>query len=151
MGKGTSKSRMLLLELLLSVFIFSFCVITCARVFFAASTTAQDSQNLTRAVQAAQSAAEAFKATDTLEELAWLLDGTIGQNALMVYYDANWNTQPTGDGGAYALGVSVNQRSDGTATALIDVVDNTNRMPGDRMADIMYTISVSKLQREVSP
>ena len=145
MKQSASKSRMLLLELLLCVFIFSFCVIICAGVFFQGSNVATQSQDLTRAVQVAQMAAESFKATDSLDELAWLLEGTAEQDAVSVHYDANWNAQPAQAGAAYTLLTIVG--NDGLPELQVA------RIRVYRVEDMgaLYSLEASKLTPEVTP
>ncbi len=90
MSGGRSKSKMLLLELLLAVFIFSFCAVICASVFFAAGRIADDSLGLTRSVAAATSAAECFRLAESLGDLAQMLGGRVEDGKCVVEYDKNW-------------------------------------------------------------
>jgi|GEM_PF-3522859 len=134
MKQSASKSRMLLLELLLCVFIFSFCVIICAGIFFHGSNVATQSRDLTYCVQVAQAAAEAFKTTDDMEEFNWLMDGMRDNEKITVQYDANWNVVERG--GAYVLGIAVDH-SNGVSRASITIGD--------------YSLTVYKLTPEVTP
>ena len=134
MKQSASKSRMLLLELLLCVFIFSFCVIICAGIFFHGSNIATQSRDLTYSVQVAQSAAEAFKSTGSTDEFLWLMGGIKQDGALIVFYDANFNV--TDGEWVHALHVVVRER-DGFSTADISIGN--------------YNLTVSKLNSEVTP
>jgi len=134
MKQSASKSRMLLLELLLCVFIFSFCVIICAGVFFQGSNIATQSRDLTYCVQIAQAAAEAFKATDSVDEFLWLMGGTRRDGIVLITYDANFEV--TEGDGAYTLVANISQ-GDGVMTADISIGS--------------YKLIVSKLTPEVTP
>lgn len=95
MIKGTSKKRMLLLELLLSVVIFALCVSVCFLVYLRANTLSVESWELTRAVFAAASAAEVF-ANGSADTVA-ALGGGAQQDGGRVYYDSDWNAAASGD------------------------------------------------------
>ncbi|MDR1328392.1 MAG: hypothetical protein LBK23_02175 [Oscillospiraceae bacterium] len=92
--KGT-KTSLFLVELIISLLLFSFCAAICIQIFNAASRRARDSESLNRAVFLVTQASELYKASGgDLEKVikeygrshSVLLDGY-----MEVYYDENWN------------------------------------------------------------
>lgn len=135
--RTNSKSRMLLIELLLAVVIFSVCAVVCVGNFFLASRTTEESQNLSYAVLAAQSAAEVFKASSSTEELAWTLDGTVQDGQVIVWLDSQWNVTRQPEESAHRLHITLERRGNVQwATIAVDGVQD-------------FVLSVSKYSPEV--
>ena len=136
--RSNSKSRMLLLELLLALFIFSACAMICAGVFFAASKTASESRFLTRAVFSAETAAEAFHATQDVEDFAAAMSGEARGEALIIPLEKDSGLA----GETREARMEVTFRIDGLVyTAYIDVYD------GDTL---VYQLETAKYMAEVS-
>jgi len=75
-GRTLSGSGLFLIELMLAILIFALAAAICLRIFVTADYISTESIQLNRAVLAAQSSAEAFKATGgDLNETAKLLSG----------------------------------------------------------------------------
>ncbi len=92
-----------LMELLLSIIIFSLAATFCISVFVHAKSTSDDSAELTQAVLMSRSAAECFKATGgDLENTAAILGGEAYEDSITVFY--NNKRQPTAQkGSAFTL------------------------------------------------
>ncbi len=86
------KATLFLMELVIVIFFFSICAAICVNMFGSAQQMANDSENLSRAVVEARSAASCYKATDgDLEKTARLLDGVQLGDSAAVYFDEAWN------------------------------------------------------------
>lgn len=86
------KATLFLMELVIVIFFFSICAAICANMFGSAQQMADDSENLSRAVVEARSAASCYKAADgDLEKTARLLDGVQLEDSAAVYFDEAWN------------------------------------------------------------
>lgn len=90
MNRHFSKSGLFLMELMIAVLFFGLCAGVCLSMFAKAHQMSVRSQDLTRALNAAQQAAECFKEdTDKIPEL---LGGYELEDGLYaIYYDDNWN------------------------------------------------------------
>ena len=113
--------QLLLVKLVLAIGFFALIAAVCIRLFSAAGLTAADSRAKSRAVLAAESAAECFKAAGgDLEKTAAYLGAAAGQeNTLILYYDADW--QPQAEAGLYRLELRRSQEPGGLALAEIQV------------------------------
>ena len=86
------KATLFLMELVIVIFFFSICAAICVNMFGSAQQMADDSENLSRAVVEARSAASCYKAADgDLEKTARLLDGVQLDDSAAVYFDEAWN------------------------------------------------------------
>ena len=86
------KATLFLMELVIVIFFFSICAAICVNMFGSAQQMADDSDNLSRAVVEARSAASCYKAADgDLEKTARLLDGVQLDESVAVYFDEMWN------------------------------------------------------------
>lgn len=134
--RGNTKSKMLLLELMFSVLIFSFCVIVCAGVFYQASVTANKSRDLSFAAFTAQIAAESFNATNDVNELATLLSGKTGNGLCHVWFDKEWQTCAEEDARAY---MSVDISRDGLMSIADITITLADGAPVYRLTAAKYT------------
>ncbi len=115
-----SPSAMVLMEFCLSFLIFCLCVAVIVQVLAQGLLLAQRSQDSTRACLAAQSLAEAFKASGGTAQDAEACWGAPQQDGLYrVYYDAGWNPSDAGSA-PYCAQISLEQHS-GLATLKITV------------------------------
>ncbi|MBR5318482.1 MAG: hypothetical protein IKU46_02670 [Peptococcaceae bacterium] len=95
------RATLFLMELVIVIFFFSICAAICVNVFGSARQMAKDSDNLSKAVIEARSAASCYKAAEgDLQETALLLDGVLQDGQPVIFYDKQWNpgTQPHEDG-----------------------------------------------------
>ena len=95
------RATLFLMELVIVIFFFSICAAICVNVFGSARQMAKDSDNLSKAVIEARSAASCYKAAEgDLQETALLLDGVLQDGQPVIFYDKQWNpgTQPLEDG-----------------------------------------------------
>ena len=95
------RATLFLMELVIVIFFFSICAAICVNVFGSAQQMAKGSDNLSKAVIEARSAASCYKAAEgDLQETAALLDGVIQNGQPAVFYDKQWNldTQQHEDG-----------------------------------------------------
>lgn len=85
-----SKTGYFLIELLIVIAFFAVAASMCVQVFVKSHLISIDSRDLSRSVTEAQSAAEAFKAAGSGQEVATLLAGSLSGDTVTVYYDAGW-------------------------------------------------------------
>ncbi|MDR3278547.1 MAG: hypothetical protein LBT12_07210 [Oscillospiraceae bacterium] len=94
--KGT-KTGLFLVELMISLLLFAYCAAICIQIFNAAGARTRGSENLSRGVFAATSAAEIYKSSGgDLEKVAKVLGGIVIEDAnfdVIVGYDASWHAQ----------------------------------------------------------
>lgn len=109
MNRRMSGQSLLLLELTLAGLIFLLSAAVCAGLFTRSIRISEQSAATTGAVFAAENAAEVFKATGDMEELARLLSGSVQGDSVVVTYDTDWKPAP---GGAFTL--TLTQQADGT-------------------------------------
>ena len=92
--KGT-KTSLFLLELMISLLLFSFCAAICVQIFHASNKRTESAEDLSKAVFEATTLAELYKANggdlqavaDSFNPVhAWYMN-----DVLSVYFDENWN------------------------------------------------------------
>ncbi len=66
MNSSTSRTNLVLLELIFNLFLFLICAVVCVSLTFYAKDISEQSTRLTRAVYAAQTAAETYKNGQTM-------------------------------------------------------------------------------------
>jgi len=88
-------------ELLISVGIFTLCAAVCLGLFVKAEIVSQDCADQDQAVEAAKSAAAAFRLCGWQRELAEVSGGSEENGVVTIYYDGDW--QPAGGEAAYTL------------------------------------------------
>lgn len=94
--RNTPRSRLLLLELMISLVVFVICSVVCISLLVYAKGMTRDSTDLTNAVYLAQSAAETVRQCETMEEASALLGGTFNGRDFTVSYGENWQPDPSG-------------------------------------------------------
>lgn len=98
------KATLFLMELVIVIFFFSICAAICVNMFGSAQQMADDSENLSRAVVEARSAASCYKAADgDLEKTARLLDGVQLEDSAAVYFDEAWNKIADSENAQFAV------------------------------------------------
>ena len=98
------KATLFLMELVIVIFFFSICAAICVNIFGSAQQMADDSENLSRAVVEARSAASCYKAADgDLEKTARLLDGVQLDDSAAVYFDEAWNKIADSENAQFAV------------------------------------------------
>lgn len=86
-----NKAPLTMMEQVIMLLVFALAAVLCLQAFTAANQTSKSHAARDRAATAAQSAAEALKATGgDYEEAADLLVGMLKDGNLTVYYDENW-------------------------------------------------------------
>jgi len=88
-------------ELLITVGIFSLCAAVCLGLFAKAEIIRQDCDDQDHAVEAAKSAAAAFRSCGWGDDLSEVSGGIEEDGIVTILYDREW--QPTGDDAAYTL------------------------------------------------
>ena len=97
-----TKSGLFAIELLIAVGIFSLCAAICMGLFVRSEVMSQDAADLNRAVSAARSAAECYKAAGgDLDKTAELTGGRVEKGRLLLAYDQDW--MPLGECGTGEL------------------------------------------------
>lgn len=97
-----SKSTLFLIEQLIVIAVFAICSAACIRILTSAYFFAIDSRELSRALLAAESGAECYKAAaGDVFIVAELLGGVSGNadgaEAAFIYYDRNWRVSGESD------------------------------------------------------
>ena len=86
------RATLFLMELVIVIFFFSICAAICVNVFGSAQQMAKESDNLSKAVIEARSAASCYKAAEgDLRETALLLGGVMQDCQPSIFYDKHWN------------------------------------------------------------
>ena len=107
-----SKSTLFLIEQLIVIAVFAICAVACISILTAAYFNASDSKATSRAILAAESTAEAFKATGgDFEELISVLGGIggiaqAGNTSITIYYNDAWQVSTSGNA-SYVLNLLV--------------------------------------------
>ena len=96
------KGRLLLLELMLSILLFTLCAAVCTGIFLYSHSLSQESASLTGAVAAAQEAAESFHSATSAATLAGMLGGVAENGRIVVYYSGDWRPG-SGEDAPYVL------------------------------------------------
>ena len=90
-----SGSTLFLMEQLIVIAVFAICAAACVSILTVSFIYARDSRNMSRALLAAESAADSFKAlSGDVSQTAEVLNGFVyfgaGGDTLTIYYDENW-------------------------------------------------------------
>ena len=106
-----NKAFLPLIELIIMIGIFAAAAAVCLSVFIKADRISQNAEDLDRAVEAAENAAEIIKYTGgDLEAAAKLLSGRTRSGSVVICFDADWN--PTDAEGAVFRIDAVNYESE---------------------------------------
>lgn len=132
--QSLKKSSLFLLELIIVLLFFSFCIAICVNIFVDAKVLSTQSYDLNNSVLTAQNGAECFKATNgNAKEIASLLGGVQKNNIVSVTYDENWNAVKTNNY-TYQLTITISQSQANISSAEISVTKDT---------DILYSLKAS--------
>lgn len=113
-----SKSGLFLIELIVVILIFSLSAATCLRLFFQSRQIATESKNLSYASLAVQSTADCYKSSGgDVKKVAEMLGGSIVDDRLYLYYDADWNR--AADDGTAPYSVSIRELAPGAGEGVI--------------------------------
>ena len=137
MRRQQSKSVVFLTELLLALMIFALCASTCASLFGWAHRISKESSELSQAVVAAQSGAEAFKAISSQDGLAAAVQGTIEGSICLVGYDDDWKVSKLADA-SYIMQIHFSEE-DILRRASISVLHQTGEIIYALEATALYT------------
>lgn len=92
MLRNPSRSGLVLIEMIIAIAFFSVSSAVCISLFVQSHLVSAQTRNLNRAVSAAQSAAECFKAADgDIGAAAGLLSAVGTDGGFTLYYDREWN------------------------------------------------------------
>jgi type II secretory pathway pseudopilin PulG len=136
-NRAVSGSGMFLIELMLGIMIFAIAAAVCLKIFVFANQISTESTELNRAVIAAQSSAECFKATggDLSKTAALLNKSYTAGDTLTQYYDQDWNTAPH-DISSYILEVTRSSGHSGFISGEVTV----SRMSGEPIFSIPISV-----------
>lgn len=149
-----TKSGLFAIELLIAVGIFSLCAAICMGLFVRSEVMSQEAADLNRAVSAARSAAECYKAAGgDLEKTAELTGGgVLDAGTLFIEFDESWQPLPSGEAGDFELTIALEQTTDGQdigyASALLEVKRYT-RTGSEAVAEALLLWDIAAL--EVAP
>ena len=149
-----TKSGLFAIELLIAVGIFSLCAAICMGLFVRSEVMSQEAADLNRAVSAARSAAECYKAAGgDLEKTAELTGGgVLDAGTLFMECDESWQPLRSGEAGAFELTIALDQTTDGQdigyASALLEVKRYT-RTGSEAVAEALLLWDIAAL--EVAP
>jgi len=118
--KTGTKSGLFLMELLLTLLLFALCAAICMQVFAFASHRADDTEDLSKGVFAASSAAECYKSCGgDLQVVAATLGGRVTDGTLTIDYDDQWMISTTS---IYTL--TMTDLDDGSASIVVTADDS---------------------------
>lgn len=141
-----SKAGLFLIELIILILFFAVAGAICVRLFVAAHLDSTAGENLSQAMLASQSAAEAWKCSGAAEEAMTYLPGAAKTEAgFDVLYDGQW--RPTGsDNAVFMVRVCLSER-DGVGEAQIDALPYVpeEQRGVTAMEPSIYTLTVKKL------
>ena len=124
-----TRSGLFAIELLVAVGIFTFCAAVCVGIFVRAELMSRDSADLNRAVNAARSAAECYKAAGgDLAKTAELCGGTLSENGVALAFDADWNPAVSAPDNGFTLTLSPLLRA-GVSEAALAVTRSGEETP----------------------
>lgn len=113
-----SKSGLFLIELIVVILIFSLSAATCLRLFFQSRQIAAESKNLSYASLAVQSTADCYKSSGgDIEKVAEMLGGSIVNDQLYLYYDADWSRAEDDGAAPYYVRIQELVAGDGVIVA----------------------------------
>lgn len=108
-----SKSNLFLLELILSFVSFAVCASVCLTIFIKASAMSKDSDNLDNATLYARNLAECYRGCDgDADKIAQLMNGTVTDGTVILYFTFDWEQQPTEQSEGYKLTLCETERND---------------------------------------
>ena len=146
-----TKSGLFAIELLIAVGIFSLCAAICMGLFVRSEVMSQEAADLNRAVSAARSAAECYKAAGgDLEKTAELTGGgVLDAGTLFIEFDESWQPLPSGEAGVFELTIALDQTTDGQdigyASALLEVKRYT-RTGSEAVAEALLLWDIAALE-----
>lgn len=146
-----TKSGLFAIELLIAVGIFSLCAAICMGLFVRSEVMSQEAADLNRAVSAARSAAECYKAAGgDLEKTAELTGGgVLDSGTLFIEFDESWQPLPSGEAGDFELTIALDQTTDGQdigyASALLEVKRYT-RTGSEAVAEALLLWDIAALE-----
>ena len=146
-----TKSGLFAIELLIAVGIFSLCAAICMGLFVRSEVMSQEAADLNRAVSAARSAAECYKAAGgDLEKTAELTGGgVLDAGTLFIEFDESWQQLPSGEAGDFELTIALDQTTDGQdigyASALLEVKRYT-RTGSEAVAEALLLWDIAALE-----
>ena len=146
-----TKSGLFAIELLIAVGIFSLCAAICMGLFVRSEVMSQEAADLNRAVSAARSAAECYKAAGgDLEKTAELTGGgVLDAGTLFIEFDESWQPLPAGEAGVFELTIALDQTTDGQdigyASALLEVKRYT-RTGSEAVAEALLLWDIAALE-----
>lgn len=99
-----NKSSLFLMEMLFSIFIFAVAAAICVKMFVTSHILSRDSVRLNHAVVWCESMAEGFYSVDgDLADLAKLLDASVEDRQLTIYYDRDFLKTGEADNAYYTV------------------------------------------------
>ena len=146
-----TKAGRFAIELLIAVGIFSLCAAICMGLFVRSEVMSQEAADLNRAVSAARSAAECYKAAGgDLEKTAELTGGgVLDAGTLFIEFDESWQPLPSGEAGDFELTIALDQTTDGQdigyASALLEVKRYT-RTGREAVAEALLLWDIAALE-----
>lgn len=143
-NRGSSKSNLFLMELIILILFFSIASAICVRLFVSAHLDSLESAALNRAVLAAQSAVEVYKnADDPGEAFSAQLNAAAEGGGFVVRYDAEWQPLPEGKQPAYLLKIILSEDGN-VGEVLVDVLKESSQ--GQPLQEeTIYTLRAKKL------
>ena len=131
--KGT-KTSLFLIELMISLLLFSFCAAICVQIFHASNKRTTSAENLSKAVFQATTVAELYKANggdiEAVSKSFEVSQSFYANGVLSIYFDENWNAtlnpmlRSSTDYKCYAVEISDN----GDNSAEINVRNSSQKL-----------------------
>ena len=132
---SSSKSRLFLLELILSILIFSVASAVCVRLFAKARSLSDTASELKMAVLQADSAAQSIRASggDIDSLLSFFPEAEPDGSRLLVGYDKEWSLCPP-DGAPYRMTLTISRQG--------RLISGAIQVESDRRHEPLYSLSV---------
>lgn len=141
-----SKASLFLIELIILILFFAVAGGICVKLFVAAHLDSTSGENLSQAVLAVQSTAEAYKVAETEEQMLQYVPGAqMTEDGFEILYDAAWNPTQAAQA-VFQVRVRMTER-DGVGEAQIDALPYIAPEQRAQVADepSIYTLTVKKL------
>ena len=143
--KGT-KTSLFLLELMISLLLFSFCAAICVQIFHASNKRTDSSEALSSAVFHATTAAELYKSVggdmDALSEHYGFSHSYYNNGVLFVYFDENWNgtLPPMLRASFVSSGYTLSIADNGDSSAAIIITRDVQKYDGNVVMTVVEDV-----------
>lgn len=141
MSKAKSRTSLVLMELIITILLFSVSSAVCVQLFVHSHLTSIETRDLNNAVNIAQSISEVMSGTDgslsSIQDFYKTAEGD--EDYFVIYYDENFNETLDYENASYAADVTVS-----VVSKLYNMEINVVKLPD---CEVIYTLDSSKYIR----